>query len=68
MHALEDVLKPCPFCGGEAHTVCGDYGNWYVECMREDCICTLGFGTDTYGEQGSFENELDAIRAWNKRI
>ena len=32
---VEVRLKPCPFCGGEAHTAEAD-GKWYAGC--NDCF------------------------------
>lgn len=53
-------LKPCPFCGGEAETICIDSGSvcgdeWRVQC--HDC----GSKSGTYGY---IEH---AIEAWNTR-
>lgn len=49
-------LKPCPFCGGEAHT----YKNqlWHVACerARHGCVTMSAFGT-----------EAEAVEAWNTR-
>ena len=53
---LEDVLLPCPFCGGEAHTIeSARYGKpWGVRC---ECGAFLGFEY----------TEAEAIEAWNAR-
>ena len=61
---IENKLKPCPFCGGEAHTAIEDcygyYGDdWLVFCDE----CSLQFG---FTKQ--FETEEEAIEAWNKRV
>jgi Lar family restriction alleviation protein len=61
-------LKPCPFCGGEKHTICRtdyDYDNkdaYAVSCRYHNChgsIFTLGYGY--------FATKDEAIAAWNTR-
>ena len=49
-------LKPCPFCGGEAHA----YRNhlWHVGCERALNGCVT---------MSAFVTEADAINAWNTR-
>lgn len=49
-----DGLKPCPFCGGEAHT----YKNnlWHVACERAHNGCVT---------MSAFVTEAEAIAAWN---
>lgn len=50
----DDELKPCPFCGGEAKILVG---------TERLAICTkCGANTE------SFEHEVDAIAAWNRRV
>ena len=50
-------LEPCPFCGGEAHTIePARYGkSWGVRC---ECGAFLGF----------YATEAEAIAAWNSRV
>lgn len=49
-------LKPCPFCGGEAHLYTAyDYSN-KVQCDK--CGC----GTMHY------KDEKEAVRKWNRRV
>ena len=62
------ILKPCPFCGGEAHLehppheFLGYDKGWSVNCPN----CSLFFGYDSqYG--GQFPHLEDAADAWNKR-
>lgn len=64
----ESDLKPCPFCGGEKHTICRtdyDYDNkdaYAVSCRHHNChgsIFTLGYGY--------FATKDEAIAAWNTR-
>lgn len=49
-------LKPCPFCGGEAHT----YKNnlWHVACENANARCVT---------MSAFVTEAEAIDAWNTR-
>jgi Lar family restriction alleviation protein len=64
----EPDLKPCPFCGGEKHTICRtdyDYDNkdaYAVSCRYHNChgsIFSLGYGY--------FATKDEAIAAWNTR-
>lgn len=49
-------LKPCPFCGGEAHLVYTiGRGLWMAECGE----CEI--------ETPIKDSESDAIAAWNRR-
>lgn len=68
-----DELKPCPFCGGRAEIVIGDYNSWTegyaVECSH--CCLTLGaYGRlgETYQWMCVYENKADAVDAWNRRV
>ena len=66
-----EKLKPCPFCGGEAHiaeyeprlyhpVMNHPYSVWCSECE-------LAFGWDSdYG--GCFDTKDEAAKAWNRRI
>lgn len=64
---MDDRLKPCPFCGGEAEVNVIDYdetdldmdSTWWVQCRE------CGALTDEYS--GGDEAEAAAIKAWNKR-
>ena len=55
---MNDELKPCPFCGGEAEIEeCG--GMWAVECTEyETCGCELNM---------AFGSKAEAVAAWNTR-
>lgn len=57
------VLKPCPFCGGEA-VFSHDAGDWNADCSKVDCIA---FHTGT-GENEGFSSQRMAARAWNRRV
>ncbi len=57
-----DVLKPCPFCGGENIFVDGyEHGagiRWRVLCL--DCMATL--------DDVTIHQKFRAIVAWNRRL
>lgn len=57
---MSDKLKPCPFCGGEAHidtsTSLRDY---VVYCEG----CDTYFALDAYSA-----TEHDLVAAWNRRL
>jgi Lar family restriction alleviation protein len=50
-----EKLKPCPFCGGEAH-IFGHTKSWGVLC------------TKCYVSTLNYETEAAAIAAWNGRV
>lgn len=53
---VNDELKPCPFCGGEAdlfNGIDGAWSTWIIEC---DC-----------GIEMRFLSKEEAIEAWNTR-
>jgi len=52
---MNEVLKPCPFCGGDAEKV----NNWNGTCI----IVCKGCGVQTYHALV----EREAVEAWNKR-
>lgn len=70
------ILKPCPFCGGEAEmyvdtdSVMGKF--WYIRCKK--CYCR-GTGVYEFGKQLEPQEEYAAIigaweratKAWNRR-
>ena len=54
-------LKPCPFCGVEAHLVevpDKPFTSWYVECMNPEC----------QAETQLYYDKKTAIQRWNKRV
>lgn len=53
------ILKPCPFCGGEAETLTAEsmHGGYLFGIMCNDCRSR----GDVYG------TEAEAIEAWNTR-
>lgn len=52
----EIELKPCPFCGGEAHVYQDYTGHYTVQCDK------CGIGTLSYN------NKKTAKRQWNRRV
>lgn len=52
------TLKPCPFCGSEAHLHSGTEDNWIV-CSNPECAAAL--------VARSFSHEEEAVNAWNRR-
>ena len=54
----ESILKPCPFCGGEANLCVSRYGYW-VEC--ENPVCYLMPSTVF------FDSREEATNVWNRR-
>lgn len=52
-------LKPCPFCGGEAHLRqdASHSKAWFIGCNTEDC----------FGEIHWAQTKAEAITAWNTR-
>lgn len=53
---VNEVLKQCPFCGGEAETTKWPEG-WFIECKEQRCGGTIG----------AYKTEQEAIEAWNTR-
>lgn len=53
---MNDELKPCPFCGGEAIIDGCDDTLWIVVC--KECNASIGYK----------ETKEEAIEAWNRRI
>ena len=62
---MNDKLKPCPFCGGEAKVLCMTYsgGKVYgVFCKRDS------EAEDQHGHFiDNYSSEEDAVSAWNRR-
>ena len=67
---MDEELKPCPFCGGDAELIIGFSREvFYVECT--ECRAMIGRSH----KEGSclrgrlhFDNKEDAIQAWNRRV
>ena len=68
-----DGLKPCPFCGGDAQTMCMDLDSieegwqvWGVWCM--DDLYAEEHGGYQHGHYiDNYATEAEAIAAWNTR-
>ena len=56
---MQNKLKPCPFCGGEAEVVFGacDYNVYQVCCTGANCHAMAGWS----------DTEEEAIEEWNRR-
>lgn len=66
---MENDLKPCPFCGGEARMAQNYQGQKYVWC--DECGAgvwgkdTEDWRVDTIGERKARKAAADA---WNRRV
>lgn len=66
---MENELKPCPFCGGEAYMAQNYLGQKYVWCAE----CGAGvWGKDTedwrVATMGERRAKKAAADAWNRRV
>lgn len=66
-------LKPCPFCGGEAHLYVCEAGV-FVMCEKRDCgnrtpffVDVLGCKANETGKMGGFYAIRKAVVRWNRR-
>ena len=55
---MNNKLKPCPFCGAEAHMWSWNYGT-AIQCSK--------FDSHTHVIQVSAETSAEAIARWNER-
>ena len=62
---MNDLLKPCPFCGGEARIVVLKKGfKSIIVCMTPEC----GFRRHSYNNGATDETVAQRlIAAWNRR-
>ena len=69
MNMNNKELKPCPFCGGEAHISISDCEMGekrymaYAECDNADCEAMLG--TELF--ESEEEAKQTVIKMWNRR-
>ena len=68
---MNEALKPCPFCGGEAYAAKDDYEKVIIGCLK----CNLYFGIEIEngcelydGWRATFPDKEIAIEAWNTRM
>ncbi len=62
-------LKPCPFCGSEAHLQdVADSSMCFVVCLGKTCWCAVGenYDRDAMPDHKFYSRE-DAVAAWNTR-
>ena len=67
----DEVLKPCPFCGGEAE-IRRFVRSYYIvpQVVCKNCLAMMGCDRGlTSSDRGrlNFINEDQAIEAWNRR-
>ncbi len=58
-------LKPCPFCGGKAHTY--TYNLHDKGMVRKMWLCKCASCWLNYPVRECCEQESEAIEAWNRR-
>ena len=58
---MSDKLKPCPFCGGEAHIQTHEF----VGCANTYGVVCLGCGVET---RQFYESKSEVIKMWNTRV
>jgi hypothetical protein len=59
---MSEIIKPCPFCGGEAAVEHLENGRRSVGCIEASGESCIGFQMFS-----SYETDRDAIAAWNVR-
>ena len=55
-----NILKPCPFCGSEAHIIERKPHETVLFYQVQCSTCSAGLSA-------GFARETDAIKAWNRR-
>ena len=56
---MNDLLKPCQFCGAEGDITYNYYKKFDPYCTNDDCFLNK--------LEYWFETEQEAIEAWNRR-
>ena len=59
-------LKPCPFCGGEAKLYSRENPTAFYANDTDFWVSCEG-SPYCFGSVGLFDNEPDAVKAWNRR-
>lgn len=69
---MSDILKPCPFCGGEAdffvqeHWYAEEYKSLIIECR--ECFANMELMIDIDNFIEDFEKaKQELVEVWNKR-
>ena len=59
---MAEELRPCPFCGGEAHAALAAYASGATAHV----VCD-GCGAKVYGYSRGERGLRDAVESWNRR-
>lgn len=62
---MDEKLKPCPFCGGEAELSFGKFDGKdtsYVVCIK------CGSQGEFFFVSPKYASAIRAIKAWNRRV
>lgn len=57
-------LKPCPFCGGEAHIEHDYHGNGFSYICCQSC----GLKSGSFMRSFEIASDTEAIKYWNRRV
>ena len=66
---MNNGLKSCPFCGGNAHIVKVVYPDiWYIHC--DGCQAMMGYPYRSRESEMDwfFDTEEMVLEAWNRRV
>jgi len=66
---MENELKPCPFCGGEAKlmTAMTDDGEGTISVVCQKCHIGIFRARSMKWDGWKLNDCLDAVYAWNRR-